>query len=136
MKTLLTEYILLALILLAFFSVSIALGFNLYPYLSALAPFLWYLSKQPRNPILFFVAFILILMVTINMNYLHFVDYMNKPWFAGEDPFTCDGPCYGWYSFGHDIGDEILFNFVLTLFLAIIVKLAANLIHFFSQKGK
>ncbi|MCH9739787.1 MAG: hypothetical protein K0U38_02960 [Epsilonproteobacteria bacterium] len=132
MKTLLTEYTLLLFILLALFSISIALEFNLYPYISALLPFLWYLSKQPHS-LVSFTLFTLSLMITINMSYLLFVDYMNKPWFAGEDPFTCDGPCYGWYTFQRDIGAEIILNFGLIIGFSIIATLIYNIMQNFNR---
>jgi hypothetical protein len=25
--------------------------------------------------------------------------YMDKPWFSPPEDFSCDGPCYGWFSF-------------------------------------
>lgn len=28
-----------------------------------------------------------------------YFDYMNHPWWAGPETFTCDGPCFGWYAF-------------------------------------
>ena len=31
--------------------------------------------------------------------YALFVDYKNHPWGAGPETWTCDGPCFGWYSF-------------------------------------
>ena len=34
--------------------------------------------------------------------YVAFVDYANHPWFAGPETNTCDGPCFGWYSFENE----------------------------------
>lgn len=28
--------------------------------------------------------------------------YMDHPWFAGPETGTCDGPCFGWFSFEND----------------------------------
>jgi hypothetical protein len=126
MKKVLIEYLLLFLVLLALFSISIALEFNLYPYLSLLTPFLWYITKQKHN-IISFLLFILILIIVINMEYLLFVDYMNKPWFAGEDPFTCDGPCYGWYTYEHNIDHEIITNIGLLVGSSVMLLLANRL---------
>jgi len=115
MKTTLIEYLLLSVVLLAIFSISIALEINLYPYLATLTPLLWLLSKQ-KHTVTSFTLFIFILIVMINIEYLQFVDYMNKPWFAGEDPFNCQGgPCYGWYTFEHNIEEEIITNIALTI---------------------
>jgi hypothetical protein len=122
MKTTIIEYLLLLLVLLALFSISIALEVNLYPYLSAITPFVWYISKQQNNTISF-ILFTLTLLIVINMEYLLFVDYMNKPWFAGEDPFTCDGPCYGWYTYEHNINFEIITNISLQVTSSLILLL-------------
>ena len=123
MKTILLEYLLLALVLLAIFSISIALEFNLYPYLSAFTPFLWYISKQ-KHHIISFTLFIFILTLIINIEYLQFVDYMNQPWFAGEDPFTCSGgPCYGWYTYEHNIEAEIITNIKVLITSTFIILL-------------
>ncbi|MFT4975639.1 MAG: hypothetical protein ACI8S6_001526 [Myxococcota bacterium] len=31
--------------------------------------------------------------------YRAFVSYQNHPWLAGPETLTCDGPCFGWYTF-------------------------------------
>lgn len=31
-----------------------------------------------------------------------FWNYMDHPWFAGPETQTCDGPCFGWFSFEND----------------------------------
>ncbi len=121
MKTTLLEYLLLILVLLAIFSISIALEFNLYPYLAALTPLLWFISKQ-KHGVISFVFFVCILILVINIEYLQFVDYMNRPWFAGEDPFNCiGGPCFGWYTYEHNINQVIIGNIGLTILSSLLV---------------
>jgi hypothetical protein len=31
-----------------------------------------------------------------------YVAYRNHPWFAGQETWSCDGPCFGWYSFENE----------------------------------
>jgi len=118
MRRVLIESILVFFIIMALFSISIAISYNIYPYASALLPMLWFLSEEQNR--LNYILFILSIAALISIAYLLFVDYMNHPWFAGEDPFTCDGPCYGWYTFQRDIGDEIIINIIVLILSSII----------------
>ena len=54
-----------------------------------------------------------------------FWDYMDHPWFAGPETYTCDGPCFGWFSFENDnIGIFILaFIGAPIIFVTGIIKL-------------
>jgi len=33
--------------------------------------------------------------------YVLFVDYQDRPWFS-QEPMSCDGPCFGWYTFENE----------------------------------
>lgn len=50
-----------------------------------------------------------------------FWNYKDKPWFSPPDPKTCDGPCYGWFSFENESpAIEILifgFGYVMIVWL-------------------
>jgi hypothetical protein len=46
------------------------------------------------------VGLFLIVIIFFSMN--EFWNYQDKPWFSPPETNTCDGKCYGWFSFEND----------------------------------
>lgn len=62
--------------------------------------------------------------VTISVLTEVFWGYMDKPWFSPPETYTCDGPCYGWFSFENFPPTiNILKNGVYLILATIILKL-------------
>ncbi len=52
-----------------------------------------------------------------------FWDYQDKPWFSGPETYTCDGPCYGWFSFENDSPKYwVLLSGFISLIIGIIAQ--------------
>lgn len=67
------------------------------------------------------VGLFLIVLIFFSMN--EFWNYQDKPWFSPPETNTCDGPCYGWFSFENDppwFG--VIISGCISLMLGIIVQ--------------
>lgn len=60
---------------------------------------LLFFSKRSFTKNLLFSFFFIFLLIASSEI---FWGYMDKPWFSPPESYTCDGPCYGWFSFEND----------------------------------
>lgn len=58
------------------------------------------LSNNKWNKDIAQVVFVIIIVI---LSAIAFWDYKEKPWFSPLDDGSCDGPCYGWFSFENEL---------------------------------
>ncbi len=110
------KYIFMFTISIAFFITSLFFKANIYPILAIILPLILFFFEKKEASFLY----IIIIIIIINIEYMMFVNYMIHPWFV-EDPYNCDGPCFGWYKFESSIFPNILLHNILLIVSLLIV---------------
>lgn len=95
--------------------------YDIFQYVNLILPasILIFSPKSPLKDLLFSLLVTFVLGVAS----LLWINYQNKPWFVPQD-WSCDGPCYGWYTFEDNKEVMVIIHLGLSLSVGLAVRFA------------